>query len=260
MDKLLNLLKRRSHFLAIKDHIIRTKCLDIDLWQNSNYRYYDQVSSRGLSFADVVKNADERLSEWLVILFHLEYDAWPHDFFWKKRRADTLNERSLLTQDDLMLWAIEHGQASIIEALSSRLMRSVSIDDPASETLLTLASQESGNLSYCLQSKITHVRTIIAIVQKIKYYLPDAVINGCYSQLIELAAMYRKMRQMLEMEGWLSAEFVDRIHDLKSIADEVDLLELDNESEPMLVDLLPKQCYIYSSISVNIISSQSYSP
>lgn len=257
VKKLLNLLEKRRSLHMIKDHIICTKCLDIDLWQNANYQRYDHVGSNGLSYGDVIKRcmafSDERFPEWLTMYLKKLGDfAHIHDVFWKEQ--DSLSARQL-HQKQLLSWAKANGKDTIIEALSCRLVKDISIDDPAVESIFNLAAQ-SNSMPDRLKSKMIEVRAILKIMERIIYrLLSDAVVYGCKpAELEELATMYQNLRHSLEMEGWLNAELTDRIYTLKAVAERRNLLEIDRKSE----QILSTSIHLILISSVIMLSSFSY--
>eukprot|EP00956_Cyclotella_meneghiniana_P045542 scaffold373608_cov103-Cyclotella_meneghiniana.AAC.3 len=118
----------------------------------------------------------------------------------------------ILNQDNLLSWANKTGQEMVTQALSHRLVKDVTCIDPSNETIFSLPSMKSSSLSQSqyLQHKVIWARSLVSIERCIRIKaIPEVIIKGGNpDELVDLATIYKEMRDSLEAADLLHANLI----------------------------------------------------
>eukprot|EP00956_Cyclotella_meneghiniana_P013911 scaffold20482_cov23-Cyclotella_meneghiniana.AAC.2 len=230
ITKLLQLMKKKKSLKSLKEHIINTHCLDIDLWNQSGFFTFDQVDPNGMSYGLIVDKClsfhDRSFAVWIITFLTARGKEYKKEIFWSETdRFGFRSNEKRLNQNDLLLWAKEESQQMIVDALSYCLIQNVECVDPQNDLMFSLPSMGTSELSVYLRSKLIWARTLVAIQSCIRYESVAAVVlkGGNPGELARLINMYEEVCSLLNTSGIFRAAKDETSNQL--------LLEMDMISE-----------------------------
>jgi hypothetical protein len=241
LSELLDLLKGQKSTDTLKKHIIRSKCLNIQSWVNSNFIYFDRTGPLlhhgKISYGDIVAKClifdDVHFAEWLIVYLKL-FDYPRSDEFWKEnnRRYTKVFELNQQLSRHLSVRAEESKQIDRFKELQYDLMNDVSISNPSKASIFTLISSYD-NLELRLRSKLIFFRTLFAIVDSIKVYGISQVVmkGGKPDVLVVMARIYQDVRNTLETKDFFTPDLIERYDRIREIANTENLITISMESE-----------------------------
>ncbi|KAL7550282.1 hypothetical protein ACHAWF_013521 [Thalassiosira exigua] len=272
IEILLHLLAEKNSTQPLMEHIITSKCLNIEPWNEYGCHHFTDRGPMGFSYGNIVdtcmKDQDVTFAEWLciVILQPGDHYCYLYEHFWRQEPGFP---RDTLCQSDLLSAARINNDKILIEMLSRKYTKEIFCQDPAELNFLSLPALSRSTLSTRLTYFMIRIRTLTEIGWVIKSIdIPCHISTGGSPQTLqELMELYNDVQREVKRIGSFSSDQLENCWQLRMLFETDKVLEmgtelahLDYDSRPLrkMSSYYGKSGFALSCIYINI-ATEGYS-